>query len=167
MPKKPTPAWVPTRLGRRGAAPALLGELLVGAENFVRKQTGVPIPREEWRGIVGARIASRTRVGRLQKGVLTIQVASSAWSSELSFLKADILRKLQGAGHDIVNLRFVVDKWDAPSEKRHPLVRHLPTPVALPAELEARLKRVDDPNLRAAIADAAKYSLADLNNRKR
>ncbi len=118
------------------------------------------MPRDEWRAIVGSRIASRTRVARLSKGVLTIQVASSAWSSELSFLKPELLRKLQSAGHDIFELRFVVDKFEAPPRPRHPFLKQPPTPAALPPDLEARLKDIEDPNLRAAIREAAELSLA-------
>ena len=157
-------AWIPKRPDRRGSPPAKLGDVLVGADNFVAKQMGQAIAREEWRAIVGDRIANRTRVGKKWKSTLTVQVASSAWSSELSFLKVDLLRKLQRAGHDITDLRFQVDHFaasSAPAQKQASR-RFAPQQIQqneLPPDLLRRLQEVDDPNLRAAIAEAATWSL--------
>jgi hypothetical protein len=155
-------AWIPERPDRRGAAPAKLSEVLVGAEDFMAKRSGAAIPRAEWTTIVGSRIAARTRVGKIWKGVLTIKVASSSWSNELSFLKPDLIRKLQRAGHDVVDLRFSVDKIqsNSPHPRRGPrsAPSTFPQEPALPEELLRRLEKVDDPNLRAAIAEAAKAS---------
>src|SRR5690606_30572349 len=105
----PNQAWIPTRHYPRRAAPALLGEVLVGAEDILSRRSGAAMPRSEWTKIVGARIAARTRVGGLRRGTLTIKVASSAWSNELSFLKPNLIAKLGRAGHDINDIRFVVD----------------------------------------------------------
>lgn len=162
--KKAPVTWIPKRPDKRGRPPARLGDVLVGADSFVAKQTGQAIPREEWRAIVGDRIANRTRVGKKWKTTLTIQVASSAWSSELSFLKSDLLRKLQRAGHEITELRFKVDQLAASSapaqaQTRGRFAPQAPTQSPLPAELQKRLQEVDDPNLRAAIAEAASWSL--------
>ena len=156
-------AWIPERPDRRGAAPAKLSEVLVGAEAYMAKRSGAALPRAEWTSIVGPRIAGRTRVGRLWKGVLTIKVASSSWSNELSFLKPDLLRKLQRAGHDVIDLRFSVDKIDSNQlpQRRGPRVASPPAPqdATLPEDLIRKLEKVDDPNLRAAIAEAARQSL--------
>lgn len=119
------------------------------------------MPRAEWVSIVGPRIAGRTRLGKIYKGVLTIKVASSSWSNELSFLKSELLVKLRRAGHDIVDLRFSVDKIEnvekRPQRRGTPVQATSQTP--LPRELLERLEQVDDPNLRAAIAEAARASL--------
>ena len=152
--------WIPDRPDPRGAAPARLGELLVGAETFMAQKTGIAIGREEWRALVGPRIAGRTRVGRLHRGVLTLYVATSAWSNELSFLKQELIRKLRASGREIKNLKFVVDQVE-PEARPRTALRPETTPLdELPAELVARLQRVEDPNLRAAIAQAARHSLA-------
>jgi hypothetical protein len=45
-----------------------------------------------WHEVVGERIAARTWPTGLQRGVLWVQVANSAWMQELSFLKEAIAR---------------------------------------------------------------------------
>ncbi len=160
-----TSAWIPARTDPRGAAPARLSDVLVGTEEIFAQRSGSAIPRAEWTKLVGARIAGRTRVGRLQRGVLTVKVASSAWSNELSFLKRQLITKLQRAGHEVTDLRFRVDQIadDIVERKKHPRAQAA-GPVAafkpLPAELVERLKEVEDPNLRAVIAEAARASLS-------
>jgi len=157
--RKP-PAWIPDRPDPRGAPPARLGELLVGAETFMAQKTGAAIPREEWRRLVGPKIANRTRVGRLYRGVLTVYVATSAWSSELSFLRQELVAKLRAQGREITDLKFLVDQIETHGVKR-PRSFKGPAPLAeLPAELVVRLQQIDDPNLRAAIAQAARHSLS-------
>jgi len=156
-------AWVPDRPDKRGAAPALLADVLVGAESYLAHKAGAAIPRAEWTAIVGPRIAGRTRVGKLKRGILAIKVASSSWSNELSFLKSDLLRKLQKAGHEVTELRFYVDNIaDDLEPHKHRLSRVAP-PLSentqLPTELLERLRKVGDPNLRAVIAEAARASL--------
>jgi hypothetical protein len=162
--KPPRSAWTAARPDKRGAPPALLADVLVGAENFIAKRSGAAIPRAQWTTIVGPRIAGRTRVGGLFKNVLTVKVASSAWSNELSFLKVDLIAKLQRAGYDVTDLRFRLDRIE---ETKAPM-RRGPSQAApttgqtpLPPELLERLQKVDDPNLRAAIAEAARYSFRD------
>ena len=116
---------------------------------------------EQWRRVVGSKIAARTRVGRLSRGTLTIKVASSAWSNELSFLREDLTGRLVQQGHEVARLRFVVDQGLGKPSPRRPLERDRATrDQPLPPELSARLAEVEDPNLRAAIAEAARVSLA-------
>lgn len=153
--------WTPDRPGRRGAAPALLSEVLVGTQEFIAQKTGALMSHEEWRRVVGPKVASRSRLGGLVRGTLTIKVASSAWSNELSFLRMDIIERLALAGHEVKALRFRVDpnpfndqSAQAPREK---VVVERRT---LPAELEERLRQIEDPNLRGAIREAASWHLA-------
>jgi len=152
-------AWIPHRPDQRGNAPARLGELLVGAETFIAQKSGSAIPREEWRSLVGARIANRTRVGRLHRGVLTLYVATSAWSNELTFLKSELVIKLRSLGYEISDLRLRVDQLEQKEPRRGQVFQKLQPAAELPPALLARLQAVDDPNLRAAIAEAARHSL--------
>jgi len=135
----------------------------VGTQEYIAKRTGALMSHEEWRRVVGAKIASRSRLGGLYRGTLTIKVASSAWSNELSFLKADIIQRLGMAGYEVSGLRFRVDPEpfrDARQKPVHGAPR--PAPAAnLPPELEARLATIDDANLRAAIREAAVWSLGN------
>jgi hypothetical protein len=142
-----------------------LADVLVGTEEIFAQRSGSAMRRAEWTNIVGQRIAGRTRVGRLQRGVLTVKVASSAWSNELSFLKGQLIEKLKRAGYEITDLRFRVDQIadDAVQKRNHPLAKApLPQPedAPLPPDLLERLKSVEDPNLRAVIAEAARASLS-------
>jgi hypothetical protein len=99
--------------------------------------------------------------------VLTLKVASSAWSNELSLLKPTILSKLQLAGRDVTDIRFKVENFESPEKggwrasKPGP---HQPMKNSeLPGELQTRLNAIEDPNLRAAISEAARWSLGQKN----
>ena len=83
-------------LQRRGLEPTLAGWRAV----------------EEWPGVVGPRIASRSRAVRFQDGVLLVEVDGSAWMHELGFLKRDILKRLgERLGAKAVReLRFVLTR---------------------------------------------------------
>ena len=157
--RKPQAAWVPDRPDPRGAPPALLGDLLVDAAAYVAQKSGSAIPREEWRSLVGSKIANRTRVGRLYRGVLTLYVATSAWSNELSFLKQSLIAKLKMTGREVSDLRFVLDQLEPPKRVNPKQINEALPVERLPDDLMARLQLVDDPNLRAAIAQAARHSL--------
>jgi len=142
--------------------------VLVGAEDILSRRSGAAMPRSEWTKIVGARIAARTRVGGLRRGTLTIKVASSAWSNELSFLKPNLIAKLGRAGHDINDIRFVVDNiTEAISARPGRPGTRAAAAISLPPELISRLEKVEDPNLRAAIAAAARASLGQKEGLKK
>jgi len=48
----------------------------------------------EWEKIVGKKIASVTTVEKVVDGKLIVRVKSSAWRNELSFLKKEIIKKI-------------------------------------------------------------------------
>jgi predicted nucleic acid-binding Zn ribbon protein len=50
---------------------------------------------EQWPRIVGPRIARRTHAVGFRDGVLHVEVEGSAWMHELSFLKHELVRKIQ------------------------------------------------------------------------
>jgi len=50
-----------------------------------------------WNEAVGAEMASRTEPLTLSRGVLTIRSTSAAWQNELTFLKGEILRRINAA----------------------------------------------------------------------
>jgi hypothetical protein len=143
--------------GKRSPAP--IGVLLEEARDAGAQASGIVVDRERWRNAVGARIASRTEPGRLRGGVLTVHAASSAWAQELTFLAPEILTRIRALGISVTELRFVVRPTIAVAGPRKPPPRAEPKPP-LPEDLEARLKSVDDPELRRAIAEAASEWLA-------
>ena len=146
-----------SRSGDKGfkRSPAPIGVLLEEARDASAQAGGIVLDRMRWRQAVGERISNRTEPGRLRGGVLTVHAASAAWAQELTFLAPEILARVQALGLSVKSLRFVVRPtvgWKGPREK--PVVRSEPR-KPLPEDLEARLERVADPELRAAIADAA------------
>ncbi len=152
-------SWAPDRPKTRGGAPAPLAQVLADTQKSAAGRAGSALSPDEWRGLVGPKIAGRTRVGRLNGRSLTVFAASSAWCNELSLLKADIVARLQSAGHDVDDLRVRVAPFAEP-EKRRTSTGVSERPGTLPPELRARLEQIDDPELRAAVAEAAALSLA-------
>jgi hypothetical protein len=139
--------------------PAALGSLLASSREAAARYAGTVIDREQWRQIVGERIAARTEPGAKRGRELTVHVASASWAQELSLLMNEIVVRLKAAGVHVDTVRFRVK--EIASEPRDPA---LPRPVyrkaALPNALNAELARIDDPELRAAISEAAALWLA-------
>jgi predicted nucleic acid-binding Zn ribbon protein len=59
-------------------------------------------------GVAGTLIAGHTRAGNVRNGVLEVIVSGSTWMQELTFIKAEILARLQAAAPDqgVRSLRF-------------------------------------------------------------
>ncbi|MBX3202418.1 MAG: DUF721 domain-containing protein [Labilithrix sp.] len=155
------------RKRRRLEAPEPLENVLAraGENRFARRQ--LPIPLAHWRVAVGPRIADRARPIALERGVLVVKVVTSVWANELSMLAPQIIARLaesapNGApGIEVKSLRFRVGPLDViegiPQRRDY---RRIPPPAPLAPELEASLSRVDDDDLRAMIARAARSNLA-------
>lgn len=119
-----------------------------------------PVAARDWEAAVGSRIAARAQPVRLDRGVLVVRTASSTWAQELALLSEPILAQLRARGVKVESLRFRVGHVDAP--ERPPLrdeVRTAPPAVPLPPEVRAELSRIDDVELREAIAHAAAKNL--------
>lgn len=132
-----------------------LGQVLVGVEQLISKESGIAMSHAEWRRAVGDRVADHTRPGRVVRGKLMVKVASSSWCAELSFLKGDILRKLSQLGHDYSDLSFQVGEVLAGEmSQRRTLARVRPGLPELPKALRERVQQIEDENLRAALESA-------------
>jgi len=142
----------------RKTGPTSIGAVLATSEELSPRKGR--IDRDRWRGLVGDRVAERTRVGTVRDGVLTIHAASAVWAQELTFLAPAILERLRKAGLAVHSLKFRVGDVGEPGPKQVSRRTSTPERAALPAALEQKLARVDDPLLRAAIAEAASYALA-------
>lgn len=119
-----------------------------------------PIAYRDWEAAVGSRIAARARPVRIDRGVLVVRTATSTWAQELALLSEPILAQLRARGVQVESLRFRVGHVDAP--ERPPLrdeVRTSPPDAPLPAEVQAQLAHIADPELRDAIAHAAAKNL--------
>jgi hypothetical protein len=117
-----------------------------------------------WTRSVPPRILEHARPVRLSRGVLIVHVSSSVWANELHYLSDDLLTRLRKAAptSGIEKIRFQVGPL--PDIPKRPEAAPRPAkPVrlaALPEELGRALSRVDDDDLRKAIAEAATTSLA-------
>jgi len=72
---------------------------------------------EQWKTIVGARIADRTRPSTLKDDTLIIAVTNSSWLNELNFLRSEIRRKVNHAlDADVVKtIKLVIGPTELPS----------------------------------------------------
>jgi len=120
----------------------------------------LPVPPRAWERAVGSRIALRTRPVRIERGILHVVAASSAWAQELSLLGEAIATRLREDGLAVTSLRFQVGKVEPPERMlpREP-PRDIPPPAPLPPALRDALVRVEDATLRDVLTSAARASL--------
>ena len=80
----------------RGGAPVRLSEILAPAlERIGPKGVWTESKvRKVWRDVVGEQVAASANVGRLRVTVLYVEVSSDAWATELTYLSAAILTRL-------------------------------------------------------------------------
>ncbi|HEY3254238.1 MAG TPA: DUF721 domain-containing protein [Polyangiaceae bacterium] len=139
--------------------PAALGSLLASSREAAARYAGTAIDREQWRQIVGERIAARTEPGAKRGRELTVHVASASWAQELSLLVNEIVIRLKAAGVHVDTVRFRV-KEIAPRPRDPAALKPIYRKAALPGALTDQLERIDDSELRDAISEAAALWLA-------
>jgi len=139
--------------------PAALGALLASSREAAARYAGTAIDREQWRRIVGERIAARTEPGAKRGRELTVHVASASWAQELSLLVNEIVARIRAAGITVDTVRFRVKEVAAPTRDPAAL-KPVYRKAVLPSTLAAQLNGIDDPELRDAIGEAAALWLA-------
>lgn len=152
------PARPPPQHSRRPSSPSVGGPKSVAelfSESAALNARMANIGLGDWRRAIGARLSERTQPERIVDGTLTVRVPSSTWAQELSLLSHTVIERLRELGHSVERLRFNV----APTvPKRDSPVTHVGK-SALPEQLQECIARVQDPELRTALGDAASYSL--------
>jgi hypothetical protein len=119
-----------------------------------------PLPLRDWEAAVGSRIAARARPLRLDRGTLYVKAATATWAQELSLLADAIIKQLRGRGLDVSALRFRVGPIDAIERPaRDDAARIEPRAAPLPHEVAIELAKIQDADLRTAIARAASKNL--------
>ena len=123
-----------------------------------------------WGELVGERLAARTQPHSLKEGVLAVIVASSAWLNELSFMRGELVRRI----NEVIGASTVtaIRLFAGPVRPRPRFVKaeqvQPPPEVELPpeyiAEVEREVAGVEDSTLREAIRVAR---LAQLRRRLR
>jgi Dna[CI] antecedent, DciA len=139
--------------------PASLGTLLATSRQAAARLAGTAIDREQWRRVVGERIAARTEPGPKRGRELTVFVASASWAQELSLLVNEIILRLKSAQVYVDTVRFRVREITAPL--RDPAApKRASRKAALPPSLLAHLDKISDLELKDAIGEAAALWLA-------
>ena len=149
-----------SRSGRGTRRPLVrLASLLEETRTKAAINSGQLIDRETWRRILGDRIAQHSVPRTCRGKTLTVAVGSSVWAQELSLLMPDIIRRLQGAGFGVSDLRWQVQPL--PPNEPSPITAKRHPPLArLPNEIELALVKVKDLELRHAIQEAAAHVMA-------
>jgi predicted nucleic acid-binding Zn ribbon protein len=145
----------------------LLDELL--QRRNLREPLRIYEIQRRWPSLVGAPTAARTwPTSLLQRGVLVVHVADSTWVQELTYLKAEILAKIQAvvSPEAVTELRFYVSAG-ASSPEGEPSTGSGADPAEKPAErplapdvaaaldaFENELDSIKDPDLRRSIRRA-------------
>ncbi|MBI5478691.1 MAG: DUF721 domain-containing protein [Deltaproteobacteria bacterium] len=109
-----------------------------------------------WADVAGPRVAARTRAERLKDGVLTVRVDGAAWLNELTYLKADLLARLNehlggGVVRDIRFLPGTVPQAPARPAPAAPEEEPPPLDPMVAARIRAEAEAIADPALREAI----------------
>lgn len=136
--------------------PQTLGAVLGGSRELQTPRGQVSLAT--WLDAVGQRIADRSRPEKLTRGILWVAVTSSTWAQELSLQSQLIVSRLQEAGLPVDELRFRVGLEVTTTTKKATAIANSRR-AALPPSLEQSLAKVEDPVLKAAISDAAAFSL--------
>lgn len=129
-----------------------------------------------WQGFAGRPLADHVWPSRIERGVLTLGADSSAWASEIAFMRETIVKRLAeelpalkirsvrttlGAQRD--RPVFVADPSVEPSSRK----MRIPAAKGLPRALAVALSRIEDEGLRTVIARAARVSLASMPDDER
>lgn len=72
----------------------------------------------EWAGVVGAEIGSHSTPLSLVDGVLTIQTSSTAWATQLTMMKADLLKTITASAPGALVDELTILGPHAPSWKK-------------------------------------------------
>jgi hypothetical protein len=129
--------------------PASLGTLLATSREAAARLAGTAIDREQWRRVVGERIAARTEPGPKRGRELTVFVASASWAQELSLLVNEIVLRLKAARVYVDTVRFRVREI-APPLRDPAAPKRASRKAALPTGLLVQLERIADRELRDA-----------------
>lgn len=110
---------------------------------------------EVWDEVVGPQVARRARPSAIRDGVLTVTVASGPWLQQLTFLKGEIITRLnEKAGEDLV--REIYLKAGNPQSARRPPTakQHHSRPLTDEEEqfIERQVSLVKDDELRDELA---------------
>lgn len=141
---------------RRHGEPRRLGEILVPALGQIAASDQARA-YGAWTLAAGDQVAGGARPRNFARGTLTVECSSSVWANELTYLSADILRRMEAVApdHPVKKLRFVVASVRSVQEPEVPAAKNEPSHARpVPGDFgEARAEAagVRDERLRAVI----------------
>ena len=120
-----------------------------------RHKNGLPLTseilKEAWPMMVGDYLATHTRPTRLAGGRMDVAVSSSARMHEFSFLKGDLLDRINDLlPVDVVELNFYLGSPDELGQRPPRPAPRVPLGEVPPRELEL-LDQIDDEELKAVL----------------
>jgi len=110
-----------------------------------------------WARAAGDQVSGGARPRNFARGTLTVECSSSVWANELTYLSAEILRRMDAVapGHPVTKLRFLVASAPAVQEPEAPAAkdeqRHARPGPPDYGDARAQAEGVRDERLRAAI----------------
>lgn len=146
--------------------PAAVADLL--AEIFQGKPAGKRLKEGKiwlvWEIAVGEQIAAHARPAGFREGVLTVAVASAPWMQQLSYLKKNIIAKLnKRLGEELVKDIFLRAGSREPSVPQPTALRKKARPLSSEEKerIAERAAAIADPELRGAFASLMARHKAD------
>lgn len=142
--------------GRRSGEPRRIGEIITPA---LDRLAGSDQARAygAWARAAGDQVSGGARPRNYSRGTLTVECSSSVWANELTYLSADLLRRMDEVtpGHPVKKLRFMVASAPVVQEiEPDPAKnerRHAKDPRPDLGDARAQAEGVRDERLRAAI----------------
>jgi predicted nucleic acid-binding Zn ribbon protein len=102
----------PRSAPRRRQGPQRVSEVLerLVSSMGIQKRIGEHRAWQLWPEVVGPAISSRTRIIQVKRGIMLVAASSPAWAQELTYIKRDILAKMNDRLGDspLNDIRFVV-----------------------------------------------------------
>ncbi|HEY5973622.1 MAG TPA: DUF721 domain-containing protein, partial [Geobacteraceae bacterium] len=149
------------RMRRPAPVADLLEGILAGKPLAKRLHEGKLWPL--WNRVVGPQIAGRAQPATFRDGVLTIIVGSAPWRQQLTFLKGEIIAKLNEAmGEPLVTDLFLkagsLPPAASPAPTRPP---RRPLTATEQEQIASQTADIPDPELRAALAELLSRHLAE------
>jgi len=145
--------------------PERLGEIISRRVTDGAKKGKLSLERIRlgWGHIAGERLAEKSEPTRITRGTLTVAAEGSAWAAEVSIASKMILRNVESVlgGREVKKLKVKAkgDRANGKREKREGTVTRREQEVELSGELKEEIGRLDDKEIREALAGLLKASI--------
>ena len=129
----------------------------------------------QWPDIAGEPVASHTRPDQIKFKKLYLVVENSVWVQHLTFLKPELIAKVNAAAGSAMITDVVMRVGQVPRKEDvrsstcevEPRTSNLQPPTEVVKEAEAHAAVVTDPELRAKLADVMAHALTQQQDRSK